>query len=187
MKKVERSTAMQVMKKMADFKITGLTIAEIERLAVKFKIDEHELLRIYIDAKNNAYIDRYAATPYSDRIMLLPQCLRTRECPAKLGVHGYECTKCGKCGLSDLILRAESLGYAVFILPGGSVVEKILKEYKPKACLAVACLKELMLGSFVCEKFGVITQCIALLRDGCVKTDVNWGIVKDFLLLSRVQ
>jgi len=187
MRREERSAVMHLMEKMANLKITGLTLAELERLAAKFNVEEREVLRLYIEAKNKAYRDRYAATPYSDRILLLPQCLRVRDCPAKLGIYGYECTKCGKCRLLDLILQAEGLGYTVFILPGGSVVEKIFQDYKPKACLGVACLKELMLGSFLCEKFGVVAQGIALLCDGCMETDVDLGMIRDSLLLSQVQ
>ena len=187
LKREDKSTAMRLIKKMADLKITGVTLIELERLAAKLNIEEREILRLYIETKNNMYRDKYASTAYSDRVLLLPQCLRAVDCPAKLGVHGYECIKCGKCELLGLISQAEGLGYTTFILPGGSVVEKIFNDYKPKACLAVACFKELVLGSFVCEKFGVIAECIALLKDGCVNTAVNLNVVKDFLILSRVQ
>lgn len=81
--------------------------------------------------------------------------------------------------------QAKNLGYKdVFIILGGSVAKKILNKEKPKACLGVSCLKELVLGSFVCEKLGVAAQGIALLRDGCVETAVNWKKVNNVLRLN---
>ena len=69
----------------------------------------------------------------------------------------------------------EDLGYkGTFILPGGSIAKKILLEMKPKAALGVACFKELVLGSYLCEKLGIIGQGVALVRDGCINTLVDW-------------
>ena len=79
---------------------------------------------------------------------------------------------------------AKTLGYkGTFILPGGSIAKKILLEVKPKASLGVACFKELVLGSFLCEKLGVVGQGVALLRDGCVNTLVDWKSLNDALHL----
>nr|NIP66909.1 DUF116 domain-containing protein [Candidatus Bathyarchaeota archaeon]NIU81020.1 DUF116 domain-containing protein [Candidatus Bathyarchaeota archaeon]NIV67676.1 DUF116 domain-containing protein [Candidatus Bathyarchaeota archaeon]NIW16246.1 DUF116 domain-containing protein [Candidatus Bathyarchaeota archaeon]NIW34284.1 DUF116 domain-containing protein [Candidatus Bathyarchaeota archaeon] len=87
--------------------------------------------------------------------------------------------------IEEVIEEAERLGYKdVFILPGGSIAKKILAKEKPDACLGVACLKELMLGSFICEKFGAAGQGVALLRDGCVNTEVDWKILNDRMHLN---
>jgi hypothetical protein len=68
----------------------------------------------------------------------------------------------------------KDLGYkGAFILPGGSLAKKILLELKPKASLGVACSKELVLGSYLCEKMGVIGQGVELLKDGCINTIVD--------------
>ena len=80
---------------------------------------------------------------------------------------------------------SKKLGYkGTFILPGGSLAQKILLELKPKASLGVACSKELVLGSFLCEKIGVIGQGIALLRDGCINTIVDMKDLKETLNVS---
>jgi hypothetical protein len=81
--------------------------------------------------------------------------------------------------------KAKDLGYkGIFILPGGSLAQKILLELKPKASLGVACSKELVLGSYLCEKVGVIGQGVKLLKDGCINTVVDMKILGNALELS---
>ncbi len=180
----EESTLMKAIKKISKMKFSGLVLEKLEQLAVKLGVDERELLKIYVEMKNAAYKVKYALTPYTERILLLPQCLRSPDCPAKLTDLGYECVDCGKCMIGRIIKLARELGYkGVFILPGGSMITKIFEKIKPKACLGVACLKELVLGSFLCEKFGIAGQGIPLLKNGCVNTDVNWKSVLNLLTL----
>ena len=181
----KNSSVIRLMKKLAKSKLSGITIGKLEQLAAKMGVDERELLQLYVDTKNNASRMRFAATPYSERVLLLPQCLRSRECRAELGDYGYTCMECGKCGIPEITQEAKKLGYKdVFVMPGGSVAVKIIEKEKPKACLGVSCLKELVLGSFVCERLGVAAQGISLLRDGCVETAVNWSKVATLLRLS---
>ena len=181
----ESGYLMRVMGKLAKSKISGLALQKLERFAAKMGVDEKELFELYVKTKNTASRQKFAATPYSERVLLLPQCLRSKDCPAELKEYGYECQGCGKCDIKQVIDQAKKLGYKhVHILPGGSIVTKIFAKEKPKACLGVACLKELMLGSFVSEKLGVIGQGVALLRDGCVNTCVDWKAVSDALRLS---
>lgn len=59
------------------------------------------------------------------------------------------------------------------------MVEKILKEHRPEACLGVACLKEVILGLSLCEKMGIVVIGIPLLREGCVATDVDWHELRE--------
>jgi hypothetical protein len=176
---------MHLIEELSKLKVSGIAVAKIERFAAKIGVDENKLLELYVKTKNIAGKERFAATPYSERILFLPQCLRAKECPAKLESHGYECQECGKCELPQVTRQALNLGYRnVFILPGGSIVAKIFAKARPKACLGIACLKELVLGSYVCEKFGIIAQGVPLLRDGCVNTDVDWKQVNTALHLQ---
>jgi len=184
MKRSESGSVMRVIEKLAESKVSGVAIQKLEKLAAKMGVDEKELFQLYVKTKNTAFKEKFAATPHRERILLLPQCLRSRECPAKLGEYGYECQECGKCNIKEVIHMAKTLGYKdAFIIPGGSIVAKILAKARPKACLGVACLKELVLASFACEKIGIIGQGVALLRDGCVETLVDWKSLNDTLHL----
>jgi hypothetical protein len=186
MKKSESSLAVNMVEKLAESKFSGTTSKKLEQSIAELGLNEKELFQLYVNTKNDAFKEKFAATSYSERILLLPQCLRSRECPAKLEEYGYECQECGKCNIEKVIQLAKTLGYKnVFILAGGSMVTKILAKVKPKACLGVACLRELFLGIYACEKSRVIVQGVVLLRDGCFETLVDWKSLNEALHLGQ--
>jgi hypothetical protein len=170
---------MRLIEKLSENKIGELALIKLEQLAAKSGVDEKRLLTLYVKAKNLAHKGSFSKIPFSERILLLPQCLRPKGCSSSFEEFSYECKSCKNCRLGELINLAKKLGYkGVYLISGGSIVPKIFEKVKPKACIGVACLKELVLGSFVAEKFGVITQCIALSKDGCVNTEVEWDSVR---------
>lgn len=130
--------------------------------------------RLYIELKNSIHEDLFRRTDPKHKLVFLPQCLRNaRTCRAVLGPTGWACRKCSghrTCKVFRIKEKAEGLGYRVFIVPGGSMVMKIMEKLKPKAVLGVGCIKELVMAA---EEIKVPAQGIALLRDGCVNTDVS--------------
>ncbi len=181
----KETSAMILIEKLAQLKIGAIALTKIEKIAAKIGIDETKLLELYIKAKNAVSKTMFAKTPFQRRILFLPQCLRSKDCPASLSESGYICKRCGRCGIHRIVSKALELGYkGAFILSGGSMAGHILKQERPSACIGIACLKELVLGSFVCEKFGTISHCIALSRDGCVETEVNWNTVDNALSMN---
>jgi len=186
MNQEDNSSVMRVVKKLAKTKLSGLALQKLEQVATKMGVEENELLRLYVETKNRSLIKNFASTPYNKRILLLPQCLRSKDCPAELGKYGYECQECGRCSIKTITQISKKLGYkGTFILPGGSIAQKLLLELKPQACIGVACFKELVLGSFLCEKTGVIGQGVALLRDGCINTIVDLKTLNDALKIRQ--
>jgi hypothetical protein len=178
----ENSSIMRVVKKLAKTKLSSLALHKLEQLATKVGVEEQELFQLYVDAKNRSLIESFAATPYNERVVLLPQCLRAKDCPAEIGKYGYECQQCGRCSVAKIMQLTKELGYkGTFIMPGGSLAKKVLVELKPKASLGVACYKELVMGSYLCEKVGVIGQGVELLKDGCINTIVNMKALKEAL------
>ncbi len=129
---------------------------------------------LYVELKNSLYRDMFRRISPKHKAVFLPQCLRnSRTCKAVLGPAGWMCMKCSghkTCKVFKIKERAESLGYSVFVVPGGSMVFKIIEKHKPKAVLGVACLKELVMAA---EELSIPIQEIQLSRDGCVNTDVN--------------
>jgi len=176
---------MSLLERMLTAKAAGQTLAEMERVLSGLGVHEQEVLQIYLESKNRAHIDDFASTPYEERILLLPQCLRAQDCPAKLDQKGYSCMGCRKCAISNIIEEATQLGYRTFILPGGTMVERIFREYRPRACLGVACLKEIVLGSMASERNDIATIGVPLLLDGCVATKVDWDEVRRKIRLSK--
>jgi hypothetical protein len=148
-------------------------------------VEEKELFQLYVEAKNRSLIESFAAIPFNERIVLLPQCLRAKDCPAEIGKYGYECKQCGRCSVAKIMELTKDLGYkGTFVMPGGSLAKKIMLEIKPKASLGVACSKELVMGSYLCEKVGVIGQGVELLKDGCINTLVDMKSLQDALKVS---
>ncbi|TRO60386.1 DUF116 domain-containing protein [[Eubacterium] cellulosolvens] len=173
---------MRAIEKLAKLRLSEIALSRFERIAAKMGVDENRVLELYIEAKNNSGRERFKNIRHSDRILLLPQCLRSRDCTAKLGELGYECNNCGKCKIGPFIGEARSFGYEkIFIISGGSIVPKIFAKFRPKASLGVGCFKELVMGSFVCEKFGIAGQGLPLLKDGCLETDLDWGMLKSMI------
>lgn len=173
---------MRIVKKIAKTKLSGIALQKLEQLATKVGVEEKELFQLYVETKNRSLVKNFAATPYNERILLLPQCLRSKECPAELSKYGYECQECGRCSIEKIKQVTKKLGYkGTYVLPGGSIAKKILLEIKPQASLGVACFKELVLGSYLCEKLGIIGQGVALIRDGCINTLVDWKALNEAL------
>ncbi len=125
MKLDKNPTSMLLIEKLSKLRVSEIALEKIERLATKIGIDENQLLHLYVEAKNNFHKKRFNRVPYSNRILFLPQCLRSKDCPAKLSKFGYECAECGNCEIKKIIDYAKEIGYRkVFIVSGGSVWSK---------------------------------------------------------------
>jgi hypothetical protein len=130
---------------------------------------------VNIELRNMLLKKSFSATPYADRLIVLPQCLRSLECPAKFSsIDGAKCAKCDKCKITSITKKAEEMGYkGVYIAPGGGFVKRILKKIKPKAVIGVGCPVEVYWGLQGVSDAGLIGYGVLLLRDGCVMTDID--------------
>ena len=125
---------------------------------------------------------KFENIPINQKVIFLPQCLRSTECKAKTTKDGIICVNCGRCNIGPFKKEAEKLGYRVFIAPGASLIKNIVKRYKFKAALGVACLPELKEGIKIMKEHNIITSTIPLLKDGCVNTKVDWKKVRKAVL-----
>lgn len=156
------------------------------RVAGAFGLRQKVTEEAYIDLVNKSNETLFAKTPFNERAVFLPHCTRHKKCPAKLGKYGYECKECGRCSIKKVKQEAEKLGYQVYVVPGGSVVWKIIKDKKPKAVLGVACSKELVQALEITESHGMPAQTVTLLRDGCVDTIMDEDAILDKLKMEYV-
>ncbi|KYC45060.1 MAG: hypothetical protein APG12_00985 [Candidatus Methanofastidiosum methylothiophilum] len=138
------------------------------------------------DMRNFIYYKELSKIPFENRILLLPQCLRKRDCPAILdSMKGFQCTNCGRCGIGDLINFCNEKSINVFIVPGGSFVKKVIKLTRPKAIIGVGCHIELREASLVLEYLKIPGRGINLEKDGCVETKVNYEKIKKAVLIAK--
>ncbi len=167
---------------------TGAHISVADTTAIvakKFGLSERMVNYTHTEIRNKLNESAFRRVPYSERLLFLPQCLRNAEkCKATMGVLGWQCKKCGSCKIPEIAALAEALGYAgVFIVPGGSMVHKIVKEFKPKAVVGVSCFAEMSMAMDALKDTHVAPQGILLLRDGCRNTDVNVDEVEEKMRL----
>jgi len=146
----------------------------IKALFAIMNIESKAVDQIEVDIRNKLNKNAFKKTKHSERMLLLPQCLRhSQKCPARVTENGFECLKCGQCRIKDIKSKAEELGYRVSIVPGGTFAKRMIKKYKPKAVLGVGCMFELKEGLNICAKYNVPAQGVQLTKSGCVNTELN--------------
>jgi len=141
------------------------------------------LERVAISLGNDVNFRDFVNFPLTERILILPQCLRSVECPAKLDAfEGIKCVKCGRCEIATLKNICDSLGIRLFISPGGTFTKRILMQNRDKAVVGVACIPNLYEGLLLTRLIGITAQGIPLLTTGCVGTSVDYEEVLRRLL-----
>jgi len=105
--------------------------------------------------------------------VFLPHCLReAEECMAERTQEGYDCKLCMACEVGEI--KAALDGEAdVYMVPGGGIIRKILRDKDYGAIVGVACFPELELGKKLTTKMDVASQMVALDDDGCQDTSVD--------------
>ncbi|UOY10341.1 DUF116 domain-containing protein [Methanonatronarchaeum sp. AMET6-2] len=130
----------------------------------------------YVDIEVRNMMDRemFRSVPTEKRVLFLPHCLRSAgDCKGEYGDKGLECKGCGECDIADIIDYANELGYQVYVVPGGSLVFKVLENSGAEAVVGVACYDELDQAIKKAKQHGVPSQGILLTEDGCINTKVN--------------
>ncbi len=146
-----------------------------EAIAKRLGLNERLINYTHIEIRNRLNEYGFKATPFNERILFLPHCMRdTKLCKAKYNEEGLQCTLCGSCDLDELIRAAKHLGYkATYITPGGSMVQKLIRKYKPKAVMGVCCFEEANMAFDRLRGTGIHAQASLLLYDGCKDTKAN--------------
>ena len=153
------------------------------KLCINFKNINKNNYTKFINKKNSAMAEKFKTVPVSERIVLLPHCMRsTKNCKAVDEGTYYTCMKCGCCKIAQIQKLADELGYKkVYVMKGGKAIYNILVEQKIKAVVAVACHFEGAQGIKMTDGLKVIAQFVPLLKDGCCDTDVDVEAVKKIM------
>jgi hypothetical protein len=141
------------------------------------------------EIRNILFKNTFSQVPYNERIIVIPQCLRSMECPAKFNsVEGAKCVECGKCKIREISKKAKDLGYiGTYIAPGGGFVKRIVKKTKPGALIGIGCPYEVNLGLLEVSSKGIPCQGVTLLNNGCVTTDVDLNAVYETMELLKSE
>lgn len=115
-----------------------------------------------------------AATPYSRRLLLLPQCLKNNSsCHAEIDELGLICAGCQSCQIDSILQKAEGLGYATLVAEGTTVAISLVQEGSVDAVIGVSCMSVLQKSFEPVSRAAVPVIGIPLLFEGCAETDVD--------------
>ena len=157
--------------------IISLLYEPLRRLLSFFRVDPALIDRVSVEIRNALNYPDFAATSMEERVLLLPQCIRSAECPAKLNsVDGIQCMECGKCVIAELSAICKELGIRMYISPGGTFTGRILMHSRPKAkaVVGIACYPNLYEGMLNAKLMGIPAQGVPLTTLGCVNTTVDY-------------
>lgn len=115
-------------------------------------------------------------------LLLLPHCLQINECDIRLTYNIYNCKRCGRCEIKDLIQLAEENHLNLFVATGGSLARRVIQETKPDAVIAVACENDLSSG--IADTYPLPILGITNQRPfgPCLNTSVDLSQVKEAIL-----
>lgn len=116
-----------------------------------FLKNKKERLQLFIIELNNKLVkiqwSRNGIYKSKIRILLLlPHCLQTNLCDVRITNNIYNCKRCGKCIISNIIEFAESQELNLFVATGGTIARRIVGDIRPDAIVAVACERDLSSG-----------------------------------------
>jgi len=154
--------------------ITSLLYEPLRWLLSFFRIDPTLIDRVSVEIGNAVNYTEFAATKLEERILILPQCMRSTKCPAKLSsLDGIHCIECCKCAIPELNRICKELGIRVYISPGGTFTGRIVMERRPRAIVGVACYYNLHEGRLNAKRMGLPAQGVPLTTVGCINTVVD--------------
>jgi hypothetical protein len=153
-------------------------------LVAAFVKDRKDRFQLFVIELNNrlirADIDRFRTKRI---LILLPHCLQINDCDVRITNDIYNCKRCGKCGIKDLIQVADDNGLKLFVATGGNLARRIVKDMKPEAIVAVACERDLSSGivdSYPLPVLGIPNERPC---GPCINTKVSLDKVKEAIEL----
>ncbi|MCF8010804.1 MAG: DUF116 domain-containing protein [Clostridiales bacterium] len=111
-----------------------------------FRIDLARIRKSFVQVNNQIVMARQLKLKPEQLLLLAPHCIQNSSCQYKITNNIENCRKCGKCQVYTIIKLREKYGINVGIASGGTLARKYVKEYKPRAIVAIACERDLSSG-----------------------------------------
>jgi len=159
-----------------------------KKLVKLFKIDEATGLNLtdaialvedIIEVQVTNKVQREKFEKAKRKALLVPHCARAfmdRRCMADFDpeIPTYKCRSCNSdCIVNKATSLAKTKGYDVFVIPGGSCAERILRGNAYEGVVGVACGDELVMAFRLLKKIGIPGQGVLLNKNGCSNTNIN--------------
>lgn len=137
---------------------------------------------LMVMANNLLWEKNVAAIPYKKRLLLLPQCLKNAQCPAKSDAFGLLCENCGGCQIDEIILLADELGMVTLVAEGTTTVRALAASGAIEAVIGVSCLEALERAFPTLYAHAIPSLALPLLRDGCANTAVDSDALREMMM-----
>lgn len=143
-----------------------------------FRIDMDRIRNSFVQV-NNRLVEAMDIDVSPENLLLLaPHCLQKSTCPHKITGNINNCHRCGACRVSELLDLRDRYGIHVGIATGGTLARKYVKEYKPRAIVAIACERDLTSGILDANPIPVLGVTNLRPNGPCVNTSVNIDTVE---------
>ena len=194
--KVSQNTVNQLLETAYKTGVTKLLSTNAKKLVKIFKLDQLTGLNLteaitlvedFIEVQNANNLQREEFEKAESKALLIPHCARShmdRQCLADFDpeIPSYNCKGCSDdCIVNNVVKLGKEKGYDVYVIPGGSCAEKILRDKKYKAVVGIACGSELKLALGLLKKMDIPGQGVMLTKNGCANTKLDLDYLKKVL------
>lgn len=121
-----------------------------------FKIEKDPIRRFFSEINNKIVIQKCDMLKPEDILVIAPHCLQKSSCKHKITGDINNCKRCGACDINALFDLCTSYDINLQIVTGGTLARKIIKDYRPKGVIAVACERDLSHGILDVKSIPVI-------------------------------
>ncbi len=133
----------------------------IFQLGRAMRITQDIIQRSFIEVNNRLVETRRIRVKPKEILLLLPHCIQDYDCTHKVTGDPFNCKRCGKCPVSDILNLVERWQVEVKIVAGGTLAREAVKRIRPRCIVAVACERDLssgILDSFPIPVWGVLNE-----------------------------
>ncbi|SKC87229.1 DUF116 domain-containing protein [Maledivibacter halophilus] len=121
-----------------------------------FKIEKDSIRRFFSEINNKIVLSKSKKLNPKDILIVAPHCLQKSSCKYKITGDVNNCKKCGGCDINGLLDLCTSYNVKLYIVTGGTLARKVIKDHRPKGIIAVACERDLSHGILDVKNIPVI-------------------------------
>jgi hypothetical protein len=186
--RLSQSAVKQLLETACETGVTKLLSNNAKKLVKIFKLDQITGLNLseaitlvedFIEVQNANILQREKFEKAENKALLIPHCARAhmdRQCMAEFNpeIPSYTCKGCEEdCLVNQVVKYGKEKGYDVYVIPGGSCAEKILRDNNYDGVIGIACGSELKMALGLLKKLDIPGQGVILTKNGCANTKLN--------------
>lgn len=126
--------------------IVKLFLPFMVMLGQSIGISKNKVRSSFVEVNNELVLKTAGRYKPEEMLLLMPHCLQRSTCKRRLTYSIYNCKRCGKCPISDLIALSERYSVYLAIATGGTIARRTVIQRRPKMIVAVACERDMSSG-----------------------------------------